>query len=113
MKGLTKQTEAKDTTHHTLNAVGERVHCDGEDVWVCDVDERVSVEEFRAALDAIDAGAERVEFSDDVGYIEKDCRDTILGRLSAVLYIGGRRRATNIECQIHSDLRELLDAACE
>ncbi|AGF91259.1 hypothetical protein HAPG_00073 [Halorubrum phage GNf2] len=103
----------KVVTHHTLNSVNERVHCDGKDVWVCDTDERVDVDQFRAALDAIEAGAERVEFGGCSGRVTVDERVDEGSRVALLLYIGGRRRATNINSDIHDNLRDLLDAACE
>ena len=120
MDGITANTEEQTVerveevvTHHTLDAVGESVHCDGKYVWVCESDERVDIAQFRAALDAIEAGAKLVDFGDGVGYIERDSGTENNTRIPLVLYIGGERRSSNINCDIHDDLRDLLDAACE
>lgn len=96
----------------TLNAVGEKIKCDGELVWYDGRKNGVEVDTFAAALDAIEAGADSVTFNNGELRIEEDTRsedpDGTVGLKFVYDTETGGCRVTCVTHPNHSDLRDLL-----
>ena len=115
MDELTTQTETevieREREIHVLQAYGAQIKTDGNKVWAKDVDGGVPIDQFRAAVEAIIAGVESVEFHDVDASLERDDDKYDEGDAACVFSIGGQTRYTSAKEDGWADLTDLLDAA--
>lgn len=87
-----------------LTSSAERIMSDGDEVWVkCNPDTRHDFDELRAAVGAIEAGAEKVELSTD-GIVENNYNSRIC------IKFGDQRRTTQASWQDGVGIMEFLDS---
>jgi len=115
MKGLTKQTERRvieiEREIHVLDSWSAQIKTDGDEVWTKDVDGGVPIDQFRAAVEAIKAGVEKVEFHGSDASLKRNSEGWKKFGNACIFNMGKHSRYTSAKDDSHADLTDLLDAA--